>query len=235
MQIFLKANPSLAALVASAVTLTILMASYFVFEPVVAHGISDTFEITQEVTTQISFKTEPNDVTMNQTIPGVDGGSAYGTSTVAIITNNPTGYYMTIQFATTTAMQGENLNSDINNYTPTVGGNPDFNFAVGAGDAEFGYTVNSVTTPGDIDVRFKDNGSNACNGGFSGTLTNRCWYGTADATSQVTIIDRETATPSTGATSTVVFRVGISPNPSPAIETGFYTATATLTALVNLP
>jgi hypothetical protein len=229
MQAFLRGNPTINALVASVLLVTFLMVSFFLYEPLVAHGIVDTFKVTQQITSEISFKTAANDVTMSPALQGLTGGTAYGTSTVAITTNNPTGYNMTMAFATVTAMQGVGVSSDISNYTPSVGGTPDYNFSVGANAAEFGFTVNGVTTPGDIDVRFKDNGS-ACNGGFSGTTAGTCWYNAADATTPVGIINRTTAT---RATSTIVFRVGISANPSPAIQTGFYTATATLTALTN--
>lgn len=231
MHTFLKANPAVAAIVAATITFSVMTASYFIFEPVVAYGITDTFTIEQEVTSEISFKTLANDVVMTPDLAGITGGTAYGTSTVAITTNNPTGYVMSISFATLTAMQGENLNSDIDNYTPSVGGTPDFTFAVGANDAEFAYSVYSDTTPDDASQLFTNDGG-ACNTGTAETLY-RCWYGAADATSLVQLIDRPNATPGTGATSTILFRVGITSNPSPAIETGFYNATATLTAVTD--
>jgi len=232
MQTFLQSNPTVAATVASLLSVAFLMVSFFAFEPLVAHGITDTFVVSQSVTSEISFKTAPTDVSMTPALQGITGGTAYGTSTVAIITNNTTGYNMTIAFASTTAMRSEvGISSDIDNYTPAVGGTPDFSFSVGVNDAEFAYTINSVTTPGDIDSRFKDDGA-ACNTG-SGTTVNTCWYGTADATSAVTLINRTTATPGTGATSTIVFRVGITSNPSPAIAEAMYYATATLTAVTN--
>lgn len=211
--------------------LIVVFASYFIFEPIIAHGIVDTFTVRQQITSEISFKTAPNDVVMTPSLQGITGGNSFGTSTVAITTNSPAGYVMTIAFATGTAMQGENIASDINNYTPTASGTPDFNFSVPAGSAEFGYTIDSVTTPGDIHARFKDSGA-ACNTG-SGTLVGKCWYGNENATSPVTLISRTSATPGTGATSTIVFRVGVGVTPVPALQTGFYTATATLTALAN--
>ncbi|MFM2381745.1 MAG: hypothetical protein RLZZ76_512 [Candidatus Parcubacteria bacterium] len=231
MQILFYKNPTLNALTAAILTVGVLAVSFFAFEPSIAYGIADSFTVTQEVTSEISFKTAPNDVTMAPPLQGITGGNSFGTSTVAITTNNTTGYNMTIHFATTTAMQGIGVTSDIDNYTPSVGGTPDYNFSVGANDAEFAYTVNGVTTPGDIDARFKDNGS-ACNTG-AGTSVGKCWYGTANAVTPVTIINRTTATAGTGATSTIVFQVGITSNPSPAIAEAFYTATATLTAVTN--
>jgi hypothetical protein len=234
MRTFLQGNPTVNAIVASVLTLAVLAATYFMFEPIAAYAVPDTFTVTQEITSEIAFKTLANDVTMTPAIQGITGGNAFGTSTVAINTNNPTGYNMTIAFATTTALQGENIGSDIDNYIPAGGaGDPDYNFAVGANDAEFGYTVRSVTTPLDVADMFQHNGSNNCDAGQTGTAAGHCWYNVANATDAVTIIDRPTATPGTGATSTIVFQVGVSANPSPAVQTGFYTATATLTALTN--
>jgi len=231
MHAFLRGNPTVNAIVASLLILTILSVSYFTFEPIVAYGITDNFTVEQQVTSEISWRTLAGDVTMTPTIAGLTGGNSYGTSTFAINTNNTTGYNMTLAFATTVAMQGENVTSDIDNYTPAVAGTPDYTFAVGVNDAEFAYSVNGVTTATDVDARFKHNGS-ACNTSTQ-TTVGRCWYGTAAAASAVTIINRSTATPGTGATSTLVFRVGITANPSPAIQTGYYTATATLTAVTN--
>lgn len=231
MTTFLQGNPTVNAIVASIVLVALLFVSYTVFEPMVAYGVGDTFTVRQQVTSEIAFQTPPTDVVMTPVLQGLTGGNSFGTSTVSINTNNPTGYNMTIAFADVIAMKGENISSDIDNYTPAVGGTPDYNFSVAANDAEFAFTVNGVTTPADIDARFKDTGA-ACNSG-TGTAVGHCWYNTADATSPVTIINRTTATPGTGATSTIVFQVGITANPSPAIETGFYNATATLTAIVN--
>jgi hypothetical protein len=231
MNIYIYRQSFLHATVAAVLTASVIAVTFFMIEPTIAHGITDTFTVRQQITSEISFKTAPNDVTMSPSIQGITGGNAYGTSTVAITTNSPAGYVMTIAFATTTAMQGENISSDIDNYTPTASGTPDFNFSVPAGDAEFAYTVDSVTTPGDIHARFKDNGS-ACNAG-TGTLIGKCWFGYSNATVPITLISRTSATPGTGATSTIVFRVGVGATPVPALQTGFYTATATLTALAN--
>ena len=151
-------------------------------------------------------------------------------STFNVTTNDPDGYTVTIQFSTTTAMQGDGLNSDIDNYTPASAGVPDEDFSVPAGDAEFGYHVLGITTPGDIDASFK------ISGGTCGSGTNTsgdCWYNRADATTTEQIVDASAATAGSGATTSLVFQVGVGANPVPALETGFYIATATLTATVK--
>jgi hypothetical protein len=231
MRTFLQVNPTVAATVAAFLTLTILTAAYFVFEPVVAYGETDVFTVSQDIDTEIAFISPANDVIMTPAIEGITGGNSFGTSTVAVNTNNPDGYNMSIQFATGTALQGENIPSDIPNYQPAVGGTPDYNFAVAANSAGFAYSVNATTNAADLDSIFWNNGS-ACNAGTAGSV-GHCWYNMANAVTPVEIINRSTATPSTGATTTIVFQVGVEANPSPAIQTGTYTATATLTALVN--
>jgi hypothetical protein len=229
MQLFLKGNPTLNALVASSLAIAVLAVSFSLFEPAVSHG-QETFTVTQQITSEVSFLTSPGDVTMSGPIQGVTGGTSYGTSTFNVSTNDPDGYNVTIQFSTTTAMQGVGLSSDIDNYTPATGGVPDENFSVAAGDAEFAYSVVGVTTPSSVDSSFK------VSGGVCGSGTNtagKCWYNKANATVAETIVNATAPTAGTGATTSVVFRVGVGANPSPALETGFYIATATLTANVN--
>lgn len=229
MHFFTRRNPAIDAFVASVAALVVLGLSVSLAEPLVAHG-DQVFEVTQEITSELSFLTDPGDVTMDDTIAGLTGGTAYGTSTFNVTTNDPQGYNVTIHFATTTAMQGEGISTDIDNYGPATGGVPDQNFSVAAGDAEFGYTVYGVTAGADVDASFKVSGG-TCG---SGTNTmNQCWYNKANATVAETIVNRTSATVATGATTSVVFQVGVGANPSPALQTGFYTATATLTAAVN--
>lgn len=237
MHIFLQGNPAVNAFVASVLAVALMLASFSLFEPVVTHGQVDSndFEVTQEIQSELSFLTQPGDVTMDDTISGLTGGNTFGTSTFNITTNDPDGYTVELRFASETAMVGENLNSNIPNYAPASAGDPDFDFDLDNGqngDAAFAYTVVGETNADDIDSRFNDDGSANCNTG-SGTLQGHCWYGTADATNLVQIINADSATAGTGATSSLVFQVGVASNPSPALETGFYTATGTLTATVN--
>jgi hypothetical protein len=149
---------------------------------------------------------------------------------VAVNTNNPLGYVMTIEFATGTAMQAEIGTSTIPNYVPSTGA--DYDFTMAAGAAGFGYTVFSNTNTADTNSIFLNNGAGDCSSGSTGTL-GKCWYNVADATVATNIINRSTPTPSTGATTTLAFQVGVGANPNPALPTGFYTATTTLTITDN--
>jgi hypothetical protein len=209
----------------------IVLASFFMLEPAVSRAQAvDTFEITQQITAEISFDAAVNDVVMSPTIAGgITGGTSNGATQVVVNTNNSAGYNMTIAFSSTTAMILDGGGGVINNYAPASTTNPDYTFA-NETFAQFGYTV-VASTSADLDPSFRDNGSNACGGASVGNTANTCWFD-PDDTAEV-IINTTSETALSGSTSTVAFRVNVPSNPSPVVPTGFYTATATLTATVN--
>lgn len=237
MHAFLRGNPTVNAIVGSLTMLAILLASFSLFEPMVTHGQNpnpETITVNQEITSQIAFLTAAQDVVMSNSIQGLTGGTSYGTTTFNVTSNDPDGYTVTIAFSDAVAMQATGSASEIANYNPTAGGAlADYNFAVAAGATGFGYTVQNVTTPTDIDATFKDDGVSTCDGADTGTLVGHCWFNKDDATVAEQIINAAGATVGTGATSSVTFRVGVGANPVPALQTGWYVATATLTAAVK--
>lgn len=199
--------------------------AFILLEPVITTAQTDQFTITQVVTAELSFVASTTDVTMAGTLAGITGGNATGTTQVVVLTNNTNGYAMDIAFSNTPAMRGNVSGSTgIRNYGSTT--EPTYLF-FGSTSAQFAYTVNSSTTA-DIDQSFKNNGT-ACNTGASYTA-NTCWMG-ATSTSNFRIISRNTAA-TTSATSTIQFKVNIPNNPSPAVNSDTYTATATLTLFV---
>lgn len=233
MNLYLFERTFAASLVATFTLVSLLIAGYFMLEPTIMNAGSsanDTFTVQQTIVGEISFVVAANDVTMSPSISGITGGTSNGTTTAVVRANNVTGYNMTIQFASTTAMPGQ-VSGAIQNYTPATPGTPDYSFVTPTNGAEFAYTV-SAADLGDEDVKFRDNGSNTCNTGSANGYLN-CWYGVANATNTVTIINRSTATTVDGATTTINFRVGIDANPSPTVPSGIYNATATLTATEN--
>lgn len=137
---------------------------------------------------------------------------------------------MTLTFSSSTAMNRNGGTEYINNYTPTAPTVPDFTWANNStGQAsEFGYTVMASTST-DVDQSFLNNAS-ACNTGTTSTLY-RCWM--SPSTTPETIINRTTATGNGGATTTLIFHVYVPNAPSPALSSGTYTATGTLTATNN--
>lgn len=223
-------NSAGAALVAAVLVSSLALASFFMLEPTVGRAAADTdvFEVDQVITAEISFLTDSTVVTMAPQLASLTGGRSSGTTTVRVNTNNATGYYMTLQFSTTTAMTRDGGGGRINNYNPTTINVPDLNFGTET-YAQFAYTV-IASTSADLDLSFRDSGA-ACAAGSNNTA-NTCWMNPTSTVAE-TIINRSTATGGTGATTSIAFRVDIPMNPVPAIQTGTYTATATLTATTN--
>lgn len=216
-------NSFVSALLICALTI----GAFLTLEPTVSRAIVDTHKITHTVTQEISFLAIPSDVVMSPSLAGITGGTSSGTSTIRILTNNDTGYNMTIAFSTTTAMTRNGGGGNIRNYNPATINVPDFTFSNEV-YGQFAYTVSASTTA-DMTTVFKDSGA-ACNTS-TGDVASRCWLN--PSTTALTIINRATATGGSGATTSFAFRVNIPNNPVPAIQEGTYVATATLTALNN--
>lgn len=230
MQKIIRTNPIAYAFIAAMVAASLLLGMFFLAEPVVSYAITDSFTISQTISGELSFVTPANDVTMDATIAGITGGSSLGTSTVVVRTNNPTGYKLSINFASTTAMIHNTATSSISNYTPASAGTPD-NWAIAANSAEFGYSV-IAPSGADAATKFQDNGT-TCNGACPLNTYDECWYQDADATTVVDLVNASAATAGVGATTSIRFQVEVGANPSPAVVTGTYTATATLTLVDN--
>ncbi len=222
------------AAVAAFVGVALLTASFFAIEPRISHGQADThdFRIRQTITDETSFTLNPANVNMSGSISGVSGGSATGTTQYTVRSNNASGYYVEIDFfdnAGAYAMRGdEDGGAQIRDYGGDVAGEPSYNLTASTA-AQFAYSNYSSTTS-DTDDSFLNNGSNACNS-LGGTQSiGRCWK--APSTSGFRVVDRNTAA-STGATSTLYFRVVVpsGANPTPTAQT--YTATATLSVFVQ--
>ena len=213
----------------------VLALGFLILEPTVSRAITDEFTVTQTISGAISFQQTANDLTMDGALDGITGGTSYGTTTVRVRTNNATGYNMTIQFASTTAMGRIGDGGRINNYLygSTTTTYP-AGFSTAPANAQFGFSVNASTTA-DISPVFTHSGA-LCGTGNNGSFTvNNCWRGasTSDETFETQLINRSGPTTGSGSTSTVQFRVTIPPNPTPAVANGTYRATATLTALDN--
>lgn len=205
----------------SAVLVAILV--YVLFEPAMLRSQSldpqQDITVTQQITPEISMLLSTTTVVMEGALQGVTGGTATGTLEATVTANS--GYFLTIEFENANpAMIGESSGSTSLGDHPA---GPEHSFATGA-NARFGYTV----TADDVDDLFADFRYTGITCG-SGTLqsTNFCWRGAS--TTPQTIMSRGDLT-GAGSTSYVTFRVHVPPNPSPALETDFYTATATLTA-----
>jgi hypothetical protein len=221
-------NAFMLSVVAAVLMSAVLMISFVALEPSIGYAATDEFTISQVITGEISFSTPASDVALAPAIAGLTGGIGNGSTDVVVTTNNATGYNMTIAFSSSTAMYRNGGGDDIDNYVTAVGGTADFTFDSAEVFAQFGYTVETAISA-DVDPTFRDDGATC---GAGGTYTaDSCWMD-PDTVAE-TIVDTSVATPASGATTTIKFRVDVPANPVPAISTGTYTATATLTALTN--
>lgn len=219
------------AIVASVVIVTLLLVAFFTMEPRIGHAVDSTaFRIRQTITDETSFLVQPTNVSMIGSISGVTGGTANGSTTFAVISNNADGYTVSIAYENNPglyAMRGDTTDSEaIRDYGGDVAGEPSYNFTASTA-AQFAYTVDS-TTDGDTDQSFLDNGA-SCNQA-AGTGNSLCWK--APSTGSFTIVDRGSSANS-GATSTISFRVVVPSGSDPAVTADTYTATATLTLLAQ--
>lgn len=222
------------AFVAALLVFTLGVCTFFAFEPSVGRAITDSFTVTQTISSEISFLVNAADVTMSGTPSGMTGGYATGTTQTVILTNNSTGYNMTLHFATSTSGRSMQASSTayINDYTPASAGVPDYSWIDNAsgGSAEFGYTIIGSSTA-EVAQSFLQNGSVCNSAGGANSDNNRCWLN--PTTSPKTIINATTPTPTSGSTTTIKFKVAVPNAPSPALPSGNYVATGWLTAVVN--
>lgn len=219
------------AFTASLLAVAVLVATFFLAEPVVSHGqAADTseFVIQQTIVDESSFLVEPADVAMDGTINGISGGTANGSTTFSVQSNNNAGYYVEIAFednTTANAMLGaETASEALRDFDDSAnGGEPVYTFTASTA-AQFGYTVESLS-PTDTDPSFLSDGGDLCDNGGTDQDLDSCWKG--PSVSGFRIVDRDSSAP-TGATSTIKFRVVVPSNPSPVPSAEPYYATATL-------
>ena len=211
------------ALMFTVAAMMMFILSFMLFEPTVSRAqVNNTFTVKQTITAEISFLATSSAVTMAGNIAGITGGNATATTQVVVQTNSAGGYNMTLAFSNTPAMRGDATgNVGIVNYGTTS--IPTYNFFASS-SAVFAYRVTASTTT-DVAQAFLNNGT-TCNTGSLSTANN-CWMG--PSTTAMVIINRGVAA-TTSATTTLQFRVNVPNNPTPALQSDTYTATATLTA-----
>jgi hypothetical protein len=171
--------------------------------------------------------TSPANVTLTPNISGLTGGNAYGTSTWTVITNNNTGFNMTLKASSSPALQGNTQGDSFANYTLTGTTTPEYTWSVAVSAAEFGYTVEPASTT-DAVQDFLDNGASLCGTGSSQT-SYTCWL--EASTTAKTIINRSTETNAAGQAESVGFRAQSGSSAFKIQDT--YTATTTATAVMN--
>lgn len=205
---------------------------FIIVEPAVGNAQSQAqSNVTQQITSELAFITTPSNVTLSPSIPGLTGGVSNGATQFRVRSNNAAGFTMTLVASSSAGMLGNSQGGTIPALTPAATGVPDFSFdsgTVGVNLARFAYTVEASTTA-DLDQSFRDNGT-ACNAGAA-DAADKCWLNAS--TTAETVINRNSATTASGATSTLKFRVVVQANPAPSLPQDTYTATTTLTVTNN--
>ncbi len=158
------------------------------------------------------------DVVMSPTLAGLSGGTANGSTSVHVLTDSRAGYQVTIEAASSPAMQSDS--GSISDYVP-AGEDPDFAFVSDANSNRFGFSPEGP----DIALRYQDNGD-MC-GVAGGDTPDRCWDGLA--TTPTVIVSAPGANHPDGATTTIQFRIEVGGNDP--LMAGEYVATTTITAL----
>lgn len=167
---------------------------------------------------QISLSPVSN-VVLSPSLPGVSGGTANGSTTFTVVTDNPAGYEVVISAESEPALQDEASAASIADYAPV--GAADYDFDVATGEAFFGYSVESTAAAS----RFFNN-TTSCDTGSTNTAL-QCWDGLSTTTAVVA--SSASANQPTGTNVTLHFRVGIAEEVNQV--PGTYIATTTVTAI----
>lgn len=163
--------------------------------------------------------TPPQNVVMTPELPGITGGTSNGSTTLAVVTDSPSGYQVTLESANSPAMQ--NGVYSIADYDE--GAEPDYSFTFSNTQALFGYNPVGV----DVAEPFLTDGVGLCDVFGGSSIADNCWAG-LDVTPKVVVQSMGSNHPA-GATTTLFFRVGI--GSSAGVIAGTYVATSTITAL----
>ncbi len=163
----------------------------------------------------------PDNLILTPQISGILGGTASGTVSWTVSTNNPTGYYLTVKAATSPALKsGDNFFAD---YSTVEEGVPDFNWSVPSDQSAFGFTPEG----NDIIPKFQDSlGSCVVTEGGNNT-EETCWD--RFTTNDQSIAFSHVANDPGGVATTL--RIQAESGVARAQEAGTYTATITVTAL----
>ena len=172
----------------------------------------------QQMQETILSVTAAADVTMSPAIGGITGGTANGSTSFTVTTDNPAGYTVTIKASSSPALSSA-LDSFADYSAPAS--NPDYSFSVSSSASAFAFSPEGT----DIAASFKDNGA-TCNTG-SGNTADACWAGLS--TSPQTIVNRTSANHTSGTLTTLKFRAQ---SGSAHVQVaGTYVATTTITLL----
>lgn len=174
----------------------------------------------------------PANVNMSAAINGITGNPGSprtGSATWTVATNNYTGFNMKLHASTDPAMQldGSNQFAD---YTPAVGGTPDYDWSSPAASAaEFGFTVEPETDGDTVQLFLDNSGASPCNTAGGTQTDDKCWFD-FNGLNDINVINRTIFTNSGGEDEVVKFQTESN---AKYLKEGNYVATITATAVTN--
>jgi len=164
-------------------------------------------------------------------INGITGGTSNGSFSCNAVTNNSSGYNMTLKKNALLCHStlGCGTDKQFDDYSTTS--DPlDYNWANTPAGAEYwGFNVSSSSYPTAVTQRFKDNGT-ACNTG-SNVTDGRCWTRIPTTPTTETVVNRSSATNPSG--DNTYFGIRIQAGSSNALNSGTYTTTIVVTVSTN--
>jgi len=177
----------------------------------------------QEVYLSVSV---PDDAAMTPSIPGITGGTADATILWTVIADGPSGFAMSVKSSTDPAMKLDG-SYYFDDYSPSSAGTPDYDWAVSANEAEFGFTVEPATDE-DAVASFLNAVGGPCNTGTAQT-DDQCWLD-FNGTNNINVINRSSRTSIAGEDENIKFRAQSN---AKFLKEGSYVATITTTVVSN--
>ncbi len=164
-------------------------------------------------------------MTINQapalsSLNGIVAGSSLGSLSAVVVTDNLSGYSLSIKSLTSPALQATTTGSSFEDYSPH-GAVPDYTFLIAATSSAFGFSPEGP----DIVEKFKDDGSHCGVGTYD--TPNACWDGFS--LSLKTVSQGNTNNQPGGATTTIKLHAEI--GGSHIQDSGAYSSSLSLTAV----
>ena len=197
--------------------------AFVVLFPLLEAGIvsaanPETVVARQQVTAELSMTVASTTMVMLPAIPGLTGGTGNASTSVSVITNNTSGYSVTLQAdGTVAAMSGDTTSGYFADYASTI---PEDWADTSSGQAsQFGFGIINESLSSD----------NGASGYETCATIESCWSGAPTTTAKV-IVSVNTNTQEGGDNFSLKFRTHIPANSNPSVPEDWYTATTTITA-----
>lgn len=163
------------------------------------------------------------EVSLSPNILAISGGTANGTGTVNVTTDNPDGYQLELKASAAPALTSDS--GEFGDYTEASSPTPDYDWSIGSSASGFGFTV----WGNDIAQAYLS-AANQCNQSAGSADGTHCWSG-FDGTSGLTVAQSSSANAPSGTDTSVKYRAQVKEN---GFQTpGSYSATITATATMN--